>query len=251
MSDRRPLRFVAMTYNLWATQKWPEREPALRKLLRTFQPDILCVQELRPETRACLDEELPEHGRVDDVFEGWIRQGNIYWSNALFDLVTYGAEDVGILESFRRLFWVRLKFKGAGQTLFVSTAHFTYQGNQREREVGISPRLEQARRTAEALNRLAFANEPVLFMGDLNDSVNPIRLLRRSGLQDSFTALGIPCIPTHPVLPSSDWRTPQVLDWQFHRGPLRVFHTTVVDFFAGGVAPSDHKPVITTYGIDV
>ncbi len=71
-----PLRFTVMTYNIWATTRWPDREQPLRRLLELHQPDILCLQELRPATRAVIDEALPGHGRVDDPFEGWIREGN-------------------------------------------------------------------------------------------------------------------------------------------------------------------------------
>lgn len=36
-----------------------------------------------------------------------------------------------------------------------------------------------------------------------------------------------------------------------HRGPVRPLATEEVDFFAGDMAPSDHKPVVTTYAFDV
>lgn len=41
------------------------------------------------------------------------------------------------------------------------------------------------------------------------------------------------------------------VDFQFHRGPVRPLATEVVDFFAGDIAPSDHKLVVTTYAFDV
>jgi len=53
-------------------------------------------------------------------------------------------------------------------------------------------------------------------------------------------------VPTWPEVTA-----PWVIDFQFHRGPVRALTTEVVDFFAGGLAPSDHKPVVTTYGLDV
>ena len=89
-------RFSLATYNLWATARWPEREPALRKFAQEIAPDILAVQELRPETQALLDEELKGHRRIADPFDGWTWEGNIYWDTGLFDLEDYGAEDVGI-----------------------------------------------------------------------------------------------------------------------------------------------------------
>lgn len=245
-----PLRFVAMSHNLWKTNRWPEREESLRSLLRMTPPDVLCLQELRPETRAVVDEELPEHRRVDDPFEGWLMEGTIYWRTSLFEYVSHGAEDIGILEELRRLFWVRLKSQADGRSILVTTAHYTYQGNEREAEEGISPRVDQARRTISVIDRLADADEPVLFMGDLNDSQNPIRLLRSAGYKDSHTAIGRVPRCTHPTIPTGSG-VPQVLDWQFSKGRIRILGSEVIDYFVNDVAPSDHKPVATVYELPV
>jgi len=239
------LRFSFVTYNLWNTERWPEREPALRGFLREIAPDILAVQELRAETRLVLDEELSGHRRVDDPFEGWTREGNIYWSDDLFELVEYGAEDVGIKERFRRLFWVRLRAKDTGRTLVASTAHFTWSGHKDEVETFVNPRPVQAQRAAEALARIAPGDEPVFIVGDFNESTHVVRVLRAGGFKDSFRGAAK---PTHPAVPTAKG-TPQVLDWQFYRGPVRVMASEVIDFFAGDIAPSDHKPVLTVYEI--
>lgn len=244
-----PIRFVAMSYNLWKTNRWPEREDSLRALMRATPPDILCLQELRPETRDVLDEELGGHARVNDPFDGWTMEGNIYWHRGLFEYVLHGAEQIGILEELRRLFWVRLRVNADGRTILVATAHYTYQRDAREAETGFSPRLDQARATITALEGLALPEEPVLFTGDLNDSENPIHLLRAAGYSDSFTGTGRIPRPTCPAYPMVTG-APQVLDWQLTRGPIRTLSTEVVDFFANGIAPSDHKPVVAVYALD-
>ncbi|MGI6610737.1 MAG: endonuclease/exonuclease/phosphatase family protein [Limnochordia bacterium] len=243
-----PVRFVAVTYNLWATNRWPEREPALRSFLRSHAPDILCVQELRDVTRAVLDEELPTHARIDDSFEGWTKEGNIYWLSTMFEMLEYGAENIGQLSPLRRLFWARLQLKGTERTLFVSTVHFTWQGNPREKEEGFSPRLDEARRSLQAIQRLASSEEPVLFMGDLNDQVNAIRILRAQGLADCFTGRGAFPVPTIPARPTAGG-TPQTIDWQFYRGPIRPMTSEVLDYYEGDFAPSDHKPLIATHAL--
>jgi endonuclease/exonuclease/phosphatase family metal-dependent hydrolase len=249
-----PIRFVVCTYNLWNDQRWPERQEPLRKFLEYHLPDILCVQELRPVTREFLDAVLDTHQRVDDPFEGWLREGNIYWNEGLFDLVEYGAEDIGIFEELRRLFWVRLRLRGANEgpqmqrTLFVATVHYTWYGNELEKTEGINPRLAQARETIQALNTLAPLPEPLLFMGDLNDFMHPLRILREGGLTDSFAALGCYSSPTWPATPTQRG-TPEVDDWILHRGPIRPMISHVADFYVGDLAPSDHKPVMATYRI--
>jgi hypothetical protein len=71
-------RFTAMSVNLWNTQRWPDREAPLRMLLAR-SPDVLCVQELRPQLGEFIDAELPDHRRVVGDERGWTHEGNIWW----------------------------------------------------------------------------------------------------------------------------------------------------------------------------
>lgn len=66
-----PVRRSIVTYNLWGTERWPERAPALHEFCARCGPDVLCVQELTETTQTFLDEELPTHARVHDPGEGW------------------------------------------------------------------------------------------------------------------------------------------------------------------------------------
>ena len=141
------------------------------------------------------------HQRVEDPFEGWSQDGNIYWHHEPFEFVEYGVGDIGQLEKLRRLFWVRLRLRNAGrqQTLFVATAHYTWYGNEQERTEGLNPRIDQARKTVETLDKLVPESEPLLFTGDLNDFALPIQVLHRAGLTNSFWALGTMPSPTWPA----------------------------------------------------
>jgi endonuclease/exonuclease/phosphatase (EEP) superfamily protein YafD len=236
---------------LWADAHWPERRESLSRFLSYHRPDILALQELRPVTRDVLDQLLPDYERVYDPFPGWHEEGNLYWNTALFTMVEYGAAEIGHMAEFRRLFWVRLqpRVQPDGPVLFVATAHYTWPGHKQEEKTGYNPRLEQARQTVTALNRLTQPEEPLLFMGDLNDFRHPLRILREGGLQEAFTALGRKSPVTRPSLMQRHERAPQVSDWVLHRGPLRPMTCEVVDFFANGVPPSDHKPVLVTYAL--
>jgi endonuclease/exonuclease/phosphatase (EEP) superfamily protein YafD len=244
-----PIRFVVCTYNLWNNQRWTQRQASLRSFLERHLPDILCVQELHPVSRALLDLVLKTHRRIEDPLEGWLREGNIYWNRELFDLIEYSAQDIGILDAPQRhLFWARLRLRGdiSGRSLLVSTAHYTWYGTELEKTEGISPRLAQARRTVQALNELAPHSEPLLFMGDLNDWGHPLTILRESGLEDSFAALGLTPPPTWPATPIAHG-PPEVDDWILHRGPIHPMTSGVVDSYLGDFPPSDHKPVLATY----
>ena len=237
-------RFTVCTYNVWADSRAEERAKPLREFLRFHTPDILCLQELRGWSRELIEEALPTHDCVIDDFDGWTVEGNLFWNRDLFDVVEHGAEDIGMIEPLRRLFWARLRT--GDRTALVSTAHFTWMGNPVEADGGPSPRPEQARRTVESLDRLAGNAEATLFMGDLNDFAHPIRILREGGLMDSFWALGRFTRPTHPATPTASG-VPQAIDYIMSRGAVRPMTSEVVDFHVGDVAPSDHKPVLATY----
>ena len=56
-----PSRLSFITCNLWLTERWPARAPALEKFLALFTPDVLCVQELQRPTQEFLDRLLSEH----------------------------------------------------------------------------------------------------------------------------------------------------------------------------------------------
>jgi endonuclease/exonuclease/phosphatase family metal-dependent hydrolase len=249
-----PVRLSFITYNLWNAERWDVRRPALGGFLRLFRPDVLCLQELQPETQAFLDESLPDYQRVDDPFPGWTNEGNIYWNSLHLEKMEHGAEDVGIQEPERRLFWARLRVRERGIALLVATAHFTFKGNSDELATGWSPRVQQTRQTIEALGRLARPREPVLFMGDLNDSSHPAYLLQEAGYTDCFTALSLQSPPTAPCVPTSR-RLPhepapsQTLDWIVSNAQARPIAAQVPHFFWGDVAPSDHWPVLAIYEI--
>jgi len=240
--------FTACSYNIWSTFRWPERREALKAFTGTHRPDILCLQELQEDSRLVLDETLAEtHERVNDVFEGWAKEGNIYWNKHLFEAKEFGVVDIGMIETLRRLFWVRLSLRDeSGRSLFASTAHYTWPGHPDLIASGKNARIPQAHATLEALARLRKVDEPQLFMGDLNDSELIVGILREGGLVDCFQALGRSSPSTWPAMPIEKG-APATLDWMLHFGKLKVRSAGIVDFFVGEWAPSDHKPVLASY----
>jgi endonuclease/exonuclease/phosphatase family metal-dependent hydrolase len=249
------MRLSFVTYNIWNTERWDKRAPALRKFLETFDPDLLCLQELRPESRQLIDETLASHQRVDDAFPGWTTESNIYSRKSLFEAVEHGAEDVGILEpGQRRLFWTRLKLRASGQTVLVATAHLTHQRHEKEAATGMSPRVGETRRIIAALERLNRPGEPAFFTGDLNDPIHPPHLLHAAGYASCFASLGLQppptfkCYPTAGVQPGEPVSN-QCIDWIVANGEARAIAATVPHFYYEDAAPSDHWPVQAVYEI--
>ena len=249
-----PLRISIVTYNIWLTERWAIRAPALGGFLDAFNPDVLCLQELRPESRGFIDNALPAHKRVDDAYRGWTTESNIYWRDALFTRIEHGAEEVGIPDGDRRLFWVRLKIRDLDRPMLVATAHLTSQRNKHECETGQSPRVEQIRRIIAALKRLNQPGEPLFFMGDMNDTVHPPRMLHEAGYVGCFAALGVQTPPTYQCYPTANVApgnrvVNQSIDWLVANTHARAVAAAVPHFYLNDAAPSDHWPVQAVYEI--
>jgi endonuclease/exonuclease/phosphatase family metal-dependent hydrolase len=249
------MRINVITYNIWNTERWAQRERALRAFMQLFDPDLLCVQELRRKSRRFLDEVLSEHERVNDRFIGWAQESNIYWRTSMFEEVEHGAEDVRIREpGHRRLFWARLRMKALDRSILVGTAHLTHQRHPDESKTGVSPRVDETRRIIAALDRLQHKGEPVFFMGDMNDPVHPTDHLHKAGYVSSFAALGLQppstfkCYPTANVAPGK-LAISQCIDWIVASKEARPIATTVPQFFLDDAAPSDHWPVQAVYEV--
>ena len=250
-----PFRISIVTYNIWLMQRWAVRAPALRGFLATFSPDILCLQELQPESRDFIDATLPAHQRVDDTYRGWATESNIYWRDSLFTRIEHGIEDAAIADGDRRLFWARLQVRDLDRSILVATAHLTSQRNKVECETGQSPRVEQMRRIIAALKRLNHAHEPLFFMGDMNDPVHPPRMLDEAGYKSCFAALGVQAPPTFQCYPTSDVPpgnrvVNQCIDWLVANREARAVAAAVPHFYLKDAAPSDHWPVHAVYEIN-
>ena len=247
-----PARLSFISYNIWLTERWPARAPALERFIRLFLPDVLCVQELQRPTQEFLDRVLSNHVRIHDPFPGWTNESNIYWNDAIFEKLEHGAEDIGHSEPERRLFWARLRIKSSGMTVFVATAHLTSPRYGDEGETGASPRVRQLKRIAEELRRGVREGEPAFFMGDMNDAWHPQRILMLAGYVSCFAALGMQSPPTFQCYPTADVQPgertiTEAIDLIVANKYTRAIAASVPQCYAEGLAPSDHWPVQAIY----
>lgn len=243
-----PFRFSVLTFNLWNTERWAAREPAIARFLGAFDPDICCFQELRSSTVAALETLLPGHRRVADPLRGWTEEGNIFYRSSLFSEAEHGAVDLEMPETDRRLFWARLRPAGFSETILVCTVHLTHQENAEELATGRSYRHGQATRIVRALPGIAGRGEPVLVCGDFNDPLLPARILSDSGFSDAFNALGLPPPVTFPSQPcSEELYMNEAIDRIMFRGALRPLLASSPRFIACGTSCSDHWPVLAVF----
>lgn len=242
-----PFRISIATLNLWNNTRWPERSISLNNFLKRFRLDILCFQELCEEICEFLDQHLAGYARIHDEFEGWNSESNIYWNTTTFKEDVHGAIDVGIPDGFCRLFWVRLKY--GDNSILIATAQLTWPGNHEERITGLSPRVKQINRIIVHLKEIAGPKEPVLFVGDLNGTAQPIYSLQRAGYTDCFTDLGLIPPPTVPVGIGHDLSPSRTVDWITSNSYAQPIAAMVPQIAYNGVPPSDHWPVVAVYEI--
>jgi endonuclease/exonuclease/phosphatase family metal-dependent hydrolase len=243
-----PFRFSVLTLNLWNTERWAAREPALARFLGAFDPDICCFQELRSSTAAALETLLPGHRRIADPLRGWTDEGNIFYRSSLFSEAEHGAVDLEMPEPDRRFFWTRLNRSDSGTPITVCTVHLTHQENADEMATGLSYRHGQATRIVQALPGIVGRSDPALVCGDFNDPIHPARILAESGFADAFNALGLPPPATFPSQPcSEELYMNEAIDRIMFRGPLRPLLASSPRFMARGSSCSDHWPVLAVF----
>ncbi len=247
-----PVRLSLVTYNLWGTERWPERAPALQRFCETYQPDIMGVQELSPESRTVIDASLPHHARVDDDLPGWTTEGNLWWNTGLLELIDHGAEDVGFeIHRDRRLFWVRLRVQDRPRTLWIGDVHLTAPDTREELDEGRNSRVRETKRIIEALQQLVSNDEPAFLLGDFNDSLAPLANLFVSGFSSCFAKLDQLPPPTMPSfgerLLTYGFSSSFVYDWIVANDHARPLSASSPHVYANLIPPSDHWPVHAVY----
>jgi len=246
-----PFRFSLLTANLWNTELWDIRSPAVGKFLDMYRPDICCFQEVRDSTLRELDGFLPHHTRIDDTLPGWHREGNIYYRNPLFEEIGHGAVDLGMPETDRRMFWIRLRITGCDHSLFIATVHLTHQENADECATGCSYRHHEVIRMGQALQELVHDGEMAILCGDFNDPVHPVRQLGQQGFQDVFGLLGTVQESTFPCAAmTEEIHMNESIDKIVCKGELRPLLACVPHFYYQRAAISDHWPVIAVFSVE-
>jgi endonuclease/exonuclease/phosphatase family metal-dependent hydrolase len=246
-----PVRLSLVTYNLWGDERWPERAPALGAFCDLYRPDVLCVQELTADTQQFLDSQLGGHSRVDDPYEGWTVQSNLWWRADLFEEIEHGAADVGIVAyPLRRLFWVRLRPRDRDRSFVVSTVHLTDAAGDELRS-GVTPRVHETEAVIAALRSVVADGESAFVTGDLNDGLLPTAALFAAGYRSCFGSLGQLPPPTMPTsvgrFGAPGFAAAFVYDWILANRHARAVAASSPHVYVDERAPSDHWPVHAVY----
>lgn len=236
-------QFSLISLNLWNTEHWQERERCVISFLQTFDADIYCFQEVRPQTLSVLDVSLTEHQRVEGEEAGWRKESSIYIKREMFSIQDLGRIDLDMPEQDRGLFWAELETKG-GESLIVATMHLTHQLNADEMATGKNYRHHEAHKAAEALKHLG-SGKPMVICGDFNDPIHPSRIFHeQAGFQDVFTLLGLPAPITFPCpFLTHETFLVEAIDKIMIQGAIQPVLASSPHFMIPGQVLSDHWPV--------
>jgi endonuclease/exonuclease/phosphatase family metal-dependent hydrolase len=235
----------------WQQQNWPGRKHALATVLGETQPDILGVQEARPEQVAFLEKTLPGHKRFGVGGEDGRDKGEhcaifcrLDRFEALASATFWLQEPIGQPAAAghrakRTCTWVRLRERTSGLTLRVYNAHLP---GRTAAAVRRQSRLSASRIVLDQIK----AGDPadlIVLVGDFNAGPDaPSRLLfTEVGLRETAALAGQQGAPStyqfyglrmgslDGILVGSGWR---------------VSRHAVVDVKPDGVFPSDHFGVL-------
>jgi len=233
---------------------WPLRSSALVARIREAAPDVLGVQEALDFQVEFLERELPTHVRLGQGREGGARgeHSALFVARARFEVLEHGdfwlsetperVASVGWDAALTRMCtWARLRERSSDLEFGVWNTHFDHRGP-----------LARERSAQLIAARVAQRGGANIVLGDLNagEDEPPLATLRAAGLVDSFRAL-------HP-------HAKQVGTFHAFRGGLdgaRIDFVLATDDFTplsasivsapapNGRWPSDHHPVVVSYGV--
>jgi endonuclease/exonuclease/phosphatase family metal-dependent hydrolase len=235
----------------WQRQSWPTRKHALTTALREIQPDILGVQEARPEQIDFLSKMLPEHQRVGGDHDAGRHTGGqcaIYFRRDGFEVVEQGTfwleepadQPAGAgRRAKRNCVWVRLREPSGGRILCVYNTHLP------GRSAAVVRGQSRLSASQIVLDRIK-AGDPsdgVVLMGDFNAGPDAPsrRLFADAGLRETAALAGKRAAP--PTYQFYGMRMGS-LDGILVGPGLGVSKHAVVDVKPDGVFPSDHFGVL-------
>ncbi|HMF19867.1 MAG TPA: endonuclease/exonuclease/phosphatase family protein [Gemmataceae bacterium] len=235
----------------WQQQNWPARKHALAAASGEAQPDILGVQEARPEQVAFLEKTLPGHKRVGVGRDDGRDAGEhcaIYFCRDRFEAIdsdTFWLEEPTDQPAAsgrwakRTCTWVRLRQRDGGRILCVYNTHLP--GRTAALVRGQS-RLSAARIVLDHI-KMGDPSDAVVLVADFNAGPDAPsrRLFAEIGLRETAELAGNQTAP--PTYQFYGVRMGS-LDGILVGPEWRVKRHTVVDVKPDGVFPSDHFGVL-------
>jgi len=255
------LTLRVMAYNVrYASNQppnaWPERRPAMKRLLDQEAPDLIGTQEGVYSQVRDLAADLPDYEWIGLGREGGSRGEfmAVFYRRDRFEPLAFDhfwLSDTPVVAGStswgnrlpRMVTWVRFRDRTSGRVFEFWNTHFDHQS-------------EPARQRSAALlrDRIAAVDPslPVVLVGDFNAVAGASHahavLTAGAGLADTWN---LAKQRKNEDMNSSNGfregrRESRRIDWVLARPPVAVDQTEIVIYAENGVPPSDHYPVTAT-----
>jgi endonuclease/exonuclease/phosphatase family metal-dependent hydrolase len=235
---------------------WPDRRPAMKRLLERENPDLIGTQEGVHTQVRDLAADLPAYDWIGLGREGGSRGEfmAVFYKRDRFEPLAFDhfwlSDTPSVIGSKswgnnlpRMVTWVRFRDRSSGRVFEFWNTHFDHQS-------------EPARQRSAVLlrERLAAVDAalPVVLVGDFNalagDSQAYATLTEGSGLADTWTHARVRRNEDMNTFNSfaDGKREGKRIDWILARTPVQVDESAIVTDAENGRPPSDHYPVTAT-----
>ena len=256
-----PLPLDVMSFNIRTAagrdgeNAWPFRKELVAETIRSYDPDLIALQEALAEQIEFLERALPEHRWL-----GVDRGLNGGSGLSEFTPIFYRSTELSPIESgtfwlsdtpdapspgrrpSRIVTWARFYHLETGRQVYVFNTHFSLRRGERQ--------LRSAEQLASRIAALP-PGSSVVAMGDFNalaETSDTWQVATSRGLRDAWVMAEEqrgPALTANGFAPPPEGREGRI-DWVLVGGPISVPSMQTVVYEKDGRFPSDHYPVVAT-----
>jgi endonuclease/exonuclease/phosphatase family metal-dependent hydrolase len=246
-------------------RRWEERRDVCVEIIRSHNPDIICMQEVMYDSYDYMRERFADYfafgfkgPEMDPYTEGYhyIAKNVIFFRRDRYDLESAGCywlSDEPLIGGSvawntaraRHCNWVRLRDRVTGAELRVLDTHLDHKSDE--------ARNRQTKMILEECGQYA-VDLPQIICGDFNSRINsaPIEYMREAKWEEAYEAVHGPGevgYTAHGFKGMEYNRNSGRIDFIFMRGKVQPVAAEVIRDHIGGVYPSDHYFVMSDFVI--
>ncbi len=244
-------------------RSWEARREPCVKMIREVHPDVIGMQEPRPEQREYLSASLPEYAQLwiaaDETRpENQCGHLSLFYLAEKFELADWGYYWLSATpgepsmpwnttdNNYRTTLWARLRERASQREFFIFTTHLPYKAENDE------PRLRCSQLNVRMMKQIAGQHAPLFLTGDMNCShaaedkrrgaLEPLYEWMRSGRDTAPATDAKYSFNAFSEKAKSTWN----YDHIFYRNVEPLRFRTVTDSGYGVRFLSDHYPIVLT-----
>ncbi len=255
-------RIRIASYNIWnptfearhtGSDTWTNRLPNIVDVIRSADPDIICLQEVSLDSYSDLVSILGIEDRYLSFYHSHAKSKSdypegrdglaIFVKPNLVDNVQLHTSEKALRPTYRRDLWIDVQIPGVEEKIRVATTHLDSSNNLGLGNVQLANFLADVQQNIEAISF-------IVVCGDFNEGEEVIERPRARMMTESSFLTDGSTASTRPE--ALDVRHKGHVDWIYFR---KIFESLEIDVHAGkplgDEQASDHKLIYTDFSFDV